>query len=114
MKVPDKSNRPAESHGTEPQKISDELSERHALWLLHSRAGFLVHFAEFVLSSAARRPFASFKASSFAQKCIKNRRGPCLRMWLYSAVTASSFFLCDFVTGLNSLPKDTKYPVSDP
>ena len=32
-------------------------------------------FAIAVVSSAARRPFASFVASSFAQKCIKNIRG---------------------------------------
>src|SRR5216683_6360720 len=32
-------------------------------------------FALFTLSSAARRPFASFCASSFAQKCMKKRRG---------------------------------------
>src|SRR2546430_10244361 len=100
MKVPDKSNRPAESHGTEPQKISDELSERHALWLLHSRAGFLVHFAEFVLSSAARRPFASFKASSFAQKCIKNRRRSSIRTWPCIAVTAVPFLRCALMIGV--------------
>src|SRR5581483_2212311 len=33
------------------------------------------HFLELVWSSAARNPLASFTTSSFAQKCIKNRRG---------------------------------------
>ena len=36
---------------------------------------FETYFFEFVLSSAALSPSASFTASSFAQKCMKNRRG---------------------------------------
>jgi len=46
-----------------------------------------IYFFEFVWSNAARRPFASFTASSFAQKCMKNSRGCSSSMWLCSAVT---------------------------
>jgi hypothetical protein len=44
-------------------------------------------FATAVLSSAARRPLASFKASSFAQNCMKNGHGCSVSMWFCSAVT---------------------------
>jgi hypothetical protein len=35
-----------------------------------------------ILSRAARIAVASFTASSFAQKCMKNRRGSSVSMWL--------------------------------
>src|SRR5439155_9202996 len=36
---------------------------------------WITHFAAFVWPKAARNPRASFRASSFAQKCMKNRCG---------------------------------------
>src|SRR5262249_44121785 len=54
------------------------------------------------LSSAARRPFASFSASSFAQKCMKNRRGSSYSMWLCSAVTSMPFDRSAASTGVTS------------
>src|SRR5262249_8401110 len=67
--------------------------------------------AEFVWSSAARSPFASFIASSFAQKCMKKRRGCSSNMWLCSAVTAIPFCRRFLMTGLTSFPVMTKSPV---
>src|SRR5260221_2951836 len=40
--------------------------------------------ATFTLSSAARRPVASLCASSFAQKCMKKRRGGSFHLWVLS------------------------------
>ena len=45
-------------------------------------------FATLVLSRAARSPSASLRASSWAQKCMKNSRGWSSSMWLWSAVTS--------------------------
>ena len=45
------------------------------------------YFFELVFSRATRSPCASFTASSLAQKCMKNRRGSSVSMWLCNAVT---------------------------
>ena len=50
-------------------------------------SGYCFGFTELVLSMAARNPCASLTASSFAQKCMKNRRGSSVNMWLCTAVT---------------------------
>src|SRR5262249_22492722 len=55
-----------------------------------------------VLSSAARMPLASLRASSFAQKCMKNRRGCSSSMWLCRAVTSIPFVRNARMTGLTS------------
>src|SRR5215475_16054518 len=61
-----------------------------------------------ILSSAARTPLASFSASSFAQKCMKNSRGCSLSLWLWSAVTSIPFARKARLTGLTSVDARTK------
>ena len=69
------------------------------------------YLAEFVLSSAARKPRANFKASSFAQKCMKNKWGESFSIWLCRAVTAIPLARKVAMTGFTSLPSKTKSPV---
>jgi len=40
LHVSGKSNRAAESYGSEPQEIANELSERHSGWLKYDGVGF--------------------------------------------------------------------------
>jgi hypothetical protein len=47
LHVSGKSNRAAESNGSEPQKISDKLSEWHPRGLPHDRVGFQFHLMSF-------------------------------------------------------------------
>src|SRR5262245_63228395 len=75
------------------------------------REGHLLALVLAVLSNASRRPLASFEASSFAQKCMKNSRGCSVSMWLWSAVTSMPFVRKDLITGLTSSPRRTKSPV---
>ena len=84
-------DRPTETHCSEPEEIADEPRERYAFQVTPCQFGRLDHFVEFVLSIAARKPFANFAASSFAQKCMKNKRGSSVSMWLCRAVTAIPF-----------------------
>src|SRR6185312_15735131 len=67
--------------------------------------------ATFTLSSAARRPLASFSASSLAQKCMKKRRGCSSSMWLWIAVTSMPLSRSALATGFTSLAVSTKSPV---
>src|SRR5262249_9905764 len=67
--------------------------------------------ARAVLSSAARRPLASFNASSFAQKCMKIKRGCSDSMWLCTAVTSMPFVRSALITGFTSSAVRTKSPV---
>src|ERR1044071_264849 len=76
---------------------------------LHQVLGQL--FARAVLSSAARSPLASLIASSFAQKCMKMRRGCSSSMWLWIAVTSMPPARNSLITGLTSSPVSTKSPV---
>ena len=69
-------------HGDgDPQLLASRT--RHGL----PQDGYRWRVAEFVLSSAARRPRASLMASSFAQKCMKKSRGSSINMWLCRDVT---------------------------
>src|SRR5260370_26135023 len=61
--------------------------------------------------SAALSPCASFPASSFAQKCMKKRRGWSSSMWLCNAVTSMPLSRNAFMTGATSLVVSTKSPV---
>src|SRR5262249_24783013 len=64
-----------------------------------------------ILSKAARNPLASLTASSFAQKCMKNRRGCSSSIWLWSAVIWIPLDRRALMTGLTSSPVSTKSPV---
>ena len=68
-------------------------------------------FATAVLSNAARIPLASFWASSFAQKWMKNMRGSSSIMWLWIAVTSMPFARSARTSGLTSFPVIRKSPV---
>src|SRR5215475_13870888 len=59
-----------------------------------------------VLSNAARSPFANFRASSFAQKCMKNSLGCSVSMWLWIAVTSIPFVRNALITGVDLLANE--------
>src|SRR5258708_19023605 len=93
---------------SEPQEVANEPRKGHFGQQLRLRIAFSAHFAEFVASSADRRPFASFTASSFAQKCIKKRRGSSWSMLLLTAVNLVSFYRNALITPLTSPTTKTK------
>src|SRR5882757_7312105 len=73
--------------------------------------GPATYFLASTLSSAARSPVASLRASSLAQKCMKKTRGCSSSMWLCRAVISMPLACSALITGLTSLASSTKSPV---
>jgi len=63
---------------------------------------FALLLATAILSSAARRPFASVAASLFAQKCTKKSRGCSSSIWLWMATTSIPFSRKALIIGFSS------------
>src|SRR5919106_2133307 len=77
LHVAGESNGPSKAEGAEAQEIPNQVAEWYYMPMLLAGScvrGRTAHNAgvlTFILSRADRSPFASFTASSFAQKCTK-------------------------------------------